>query len=110
MPSGEHQLSVIHPDFSAQSVPGVEVRPDEQTEVPVELSPVALELDDFTVTAPRIEGNTASLLNDRKEAATMNEVLGAEQFSKSGDSSAASALKRVTGLTVVGGKYVYVRG
>lgn len=110
VPSGEHQLSVIHPDFSAQSVPGVEVRPDEQTEVPVELSPVALELDDFTVTAPRIEGNTASLLNDRKEAATMNEVLGAEQFSKSGDSSAASALKRVTGLTVVGGKYVYVRG
>jgi hypothetical protein len=27
-----------------------------------------------------------------------------------GDSSAAAALRRVTGVTVVGGRYVYVRG
>lgn len=110
VPSGLHQLSVIHPDYSAQAVPEVEVKPEALTQLTVELSPVALELDDFTVTAPRIEGNTASLLNSRRQAATMNEVLGAEQFTKSGDASAASALKRVTGLTVVGGKYVYVRG
>ena len=37
-------------------------------------------------------------------------MIGAEQMSRAGDSNAASALKRVTGLTVVGGKYVYVRG
>jgi outer membrane receptor protein involved in Fe transport len=31
-------------------------------------------------------------------------------MAKSGDSDAAGALKRVTGVTVVGGKYVFVRG
>ena len=31
-------------------------------------------------------------------------------MSRAGDSDAATALKRVTGLTVIGGKYVYVRG
>jgi TonB-dependent receptor len=36
--------------------------------------------------------------------------LGAEQMSKSGDSNAASSLARVTGLTVVDGRFVYIRG
>ena len=31
-------------------------------------------------------------------------------MSKSGDSDAPGALKRVTGVTVIGGKFVYVRG
>ena len=110
VPAGTYQISVIHPDYSAQSVPEVEVTAQRDTSISVELSPAAMELDDFTVTAPRIEGSTIALLDARRQAATVNEVLGAEQFTKSGDSSAAGALKRVTGLTVVGGKYVYVRG
>ena len=38
------------------------------------------------------------------------EVIGAKEIAKRGDSDAASAAKRVTGLTIEGGKYVYVRG
>ena len=37
-------------------------------------------------------------------------MLGAEEMSRSGDGDAAAALRRVVGLTVVGGKYVFVRG
>jgi hypothetical protein len=37
-------------------------------------------------------------------------VLGIEQISRAGDSDVAGALRRVTGLTLVDGKYVYVRG
>ena len=36
--------------------------------------------------------------------------MGAEQISRTGDSDAASALRRVTGLTLVDGKFIYVRG
>ena len=38
------------------------------------------------------------------------DVLSAEDWSVSGDSSAVDALARMVGLTVVGGRYVYVRG
>ena len=37
-------------------------------------------------------------------------VLSAEDLARSGDDTAAEALKRLSGLSVVGGKYVYVRG
>lgn len=110
LPPGTFDLSLIHPEYSSQSVAQVEVKSKETTEIDAEMVPAALTLDSFVVYIPRIEGSTAALLEERKDASTMNEVIGAEQFSKAGDSSAASALKRVTGLTVVGGKYAYIRG
>lgn len=64
----------------------------------------------YTVTAPYVEGSVAGLLDARKEGAAVADVLGADEMSRAGDSDAASALSRVTGLTVVDGKYVFVRG
>ncbi len=74
------------------------------------LATSGLVLDDLVVRAPRIAGGTASVLDERQESSSVSDVLGAEQMSRAGDSDAASALRRVTGLTVVGSKYVYVRG
>jgi outer membrane receptor protein involved in Fe transport len=37
-------------------------------------------------------------------------VVGQEQFTRSGDSNIAESLKRVSGLSTVGGKYIFVRG
>ena len=68
------------------------------------------ELEELVVTVPFIEGGVAALVSERREASNVVDVIGAEQMSKTGDGSASGALKRVTGLTVVGGKYIYVRG
>ncbi|MCB0396129.1 MAG: outer membrane beta-barrel protein [Flavobacteriales bacterium] len=45
-----------------------------------------------------------------KKSATVVTVMAAEQIAKGGDGDAASAVKRMPGATVEGGKYVYVRG
>jgi outer membrane receptor protein involved in Fe transport len=37
-------------------------------------------------------------------------VVGGEEFTRTGDSNIAESLKRIAGLSTVGGKYVYVRG
>ncbi len=107
---GTYSISVIHPKFSTRTVDNIEILPGLTTEQIIELSPVSLELEEYVVLAPHIEGGIASLMQEKKEVSTVADVIGAEQMAKSGDSDAAAALKRVTGLTVVGGKYVYVRG
>ena len=107
---GRYDVSVIHPDYSSYAAPGVEVRPGEQTDLKITLEPSSLELEPLVMMLPRLDGSTTALLEQRQNSATLTEVLGAEQFSKSGDSSAASALRRVTGLTLVGGQFVYIRG
>ena len=41
---------------------------------------------------------------------SLTDGISASTFKKIGDSDAASSMKRVTGVSVEGGKYVYVRG
>lgn len=110
LPIGTWEISVLAPSFATRSVPDLVVNENAETAVEVRMVPAGLALEDFTVRAPRIEGGTAELLAERQSSASVADVLGAEQMSKSGDSTAASALRRVTGLTLVDGKYVYVRG
>jgi len=110
LPAGTWDLSLIRSGFSTQSLSGVEVVGSESTEQRIEMVPAGRMMDAMRVVAPRIEGNTASLLEERKDTSAMVEVLGAEQMKKSGDSDAASALRRVTGLSLLDGKYIVVRG
>ncbi|MBN2340169.1 MAG: TonB-dependent receptor [Deltaproteobacteria bacterium] len=110
VPVGVHDVSAIHQQFATVTQNNVSVVAEKPTEIELVVTPLGVMLSDFVVTAPRIEGGTASLMEERKESTAVEDVIGAEQMSKTGDSNAASALKRVTGITVVGGKYVYVRG
>ena len=109
LPEGNRSISIIHTAFSSQNVK-VNVRPNEMVMKTVELSPASMELEEFVVLAPHVEGSVASVIAQERNSDAVGNVMGAEQFSKSGDDNAASALKRASGLTIVGGKYVYVRG
>jgi len=62
------------------------------------------------VTARRLTNTEASLLSIRKKASTAQDAISSEQIAKSPDSDAADAAKRVTGVTIYGGKFIYVRG
>ncbi len=114
LPPGRHDLAVIHPRFGTARVREVRVMKTRQLRasklVTVKLAPLAGELPDLVVSVPKIEGSTASLLEERQTSQQVTDVIGAEEMAQSGDSDAAGALKRVTGITVVGGKYIYVRG
>lgn len=64
----------------------------------------------MTVHSRYQSGGQTLYLDERRSAANVTEALGAEQIARTGDSDVATTLKRVTGLSVVDGKYVYVRG
>lgn len=110
LPIGAQELTVIHPRFSTEAVPSVSVSQEVTAEVSIELAKKSIELAEMVITSPKIEGSTIYVLEERKDSSNVQDVLGADQISKAGDSDAAGALKRVTGVTVVGGRFVYVRG
>src|SRR5204863_657006 len=56
------------------------------------------------------ENTEASRLAGRKKAVSVGDAVSAEQVRKSPDKDAAEVLRRVTGLSVADGKYVFVRG
>ncbi|WP_286235107.1 TonB-dependent receptor plug domain-containing protein [Thalassotalea sediminis] len=67
-------------------------------------------MEEVVAKATRLQGSAAAVIAERKNQAFVADILGAEQMSRTGDSDAASALRRVTGLTLVDGKFIYVRG
>ncbi|MDX1380557.1 MAG: outer membrane beta-barrel protein, partial [Xanthomonadales bacterium] len=110
IPAGEYSVSVLHAGHNTLTRDGVAVSADEATELSLDLTPAGSELPEFVVIEPYIAGSLASVLEERRSEVAVANILGSEQISKAGDSDAASALKRVTGLTLVGGKFIYVRG
>ena len=48
--------------------------------------------------------------DEKRATSAVSNVVGEQQFSRSGDSNIAESLKRVAGLSTVGGKFVYIRG
>ena len=67
-------------------------------------------LDEVVTTGTRLKGTATAVIEERKNQAFVADILGAEQISRTGDSDAASALRRVTVLTLVDVKFIYVRG
>lgn len=109
IPDGNQTISIIHSDFSSQTIK-VTVIAKETVNKFVELTPAAMELEEFVVLAPQVKGSITAVMAEEKNSNSISNFIGSEQMSKQGDSNAASALKRVTGVTLVGGKSIYVRG
>jgi TonB-dependent receptor len=67
-----------------------------------------------TVTAPvfmdAVTSSAEAQLMERKAAPVISDNLGSQDMKKNGDSDAAAAMSRVTGLSVVDNQYVFVRG
>ncbi len=110
VPVGTQSVSVIHTKYSLQTTNDIEVKKDETTEVKIELSPAATQLDDVVITAPYIQGGVASVLADRRKSTTVQDGLGSDDIAKTPDGSASSATRRIVGASVVGGQFLFVRG
>ncbi len=111
IPSGKTlSISVVHSAYSAQTIGGIVLKKDGTTSRTVKLTPASMELEEFVVLAPKIEGSIADVIAEEKNINAVASILGSEELSKKGDSDAAAALRRVTGVTLVDGRNIYVRG
>lgn len=110
VPVGEYAVSVLHAEFATRTVDSVGISVDQTTERNFELPPAGLELAEFVVIEPFIEGSLTEVVALRRESTAVTDVLSAEQISRAGDGDVGAALKRVTGLTLIDGEFVYVRG
>lgn len=110
VPVGRHTVWVIHDNFPSLTLNNVQVRAGKDTTLRIELEAPSAPTDDWVIRAAFMEGSVAALIVERRQSSAVTDVIGAEEMSRAGASDAAGALKRVTGINVVGGKFVYVRG
>ena len=96
--------------FDAQTVENVQITAGETTEINITLGIGTL--GELTVQADEIiaQNSEIGLLRSRQLASVVSDAISAEAIGRSGASTAGDALGKVTGASVVGGRYVVMRG
>lgn len=109
--AGTYNVRISYLGYNTKVIEDVEVEAGQARRLDVALESFrANAIDDVMVTATRILSTEGAILADRKRASVVGDAISAAQISRSPDGQAGDALKRVTGLLVVDGGYVNVRG
>ncbi len=107
---GSYSLEFSFLGYSTTTVSEVEVIDGEVNILDIRLKEESEVLDEVVVTAKQIRNTEAAVLTIQRKSVNLLDGISSQTFRKIGDSDAASAIKRVTGVSVQGGKYVFVRG
>jgi outer membrane receptor protein involved in Fe transport len=108
---GTYALQVSYISYQTISIEGLAVRAGEVTLlVNVRLKEDVQTLENVVVTAEAIRNSESAILTVKKKSPILVDGISSAKFSQIGDSDASEAVKRVTGVSVEGGKYVFVRG
>ncbi|MFK7845159.1 MAG: TonB-dependent receptor [Rhodothermales bacterium] len=108
--AGSYNLIASYIGYNPITVQNVDVLAGETTTIDLQMSSEAIGLDEVIVEARALENTEGALLRERQKSVSVSDAISAEAISRSGSGDAASAMTRVTGASVVAGKYVYIRG
>ncbi len=104
-------ISISYISYETMVIKDVELKPDDVYLLgDIMLEEQTFELAEVTITAQAVRNTETALFTMKKKSANLIDGISAGSFRKIGDSDAAASMKRVTGVSVEGGKYVYVRG
>lgn len=107
--SGAYTLIFSFVGYQSQEVSNIDATSGNAS-LNVTLSPATQGLEEVVVSVSASRNTEQSVLSYQKKAASLLDGLSSQSFKKSGASDIASAIKSVPGVSVQGGKYVYVRG
>ena len=109
-PPGRYTVQMRALSYARKRIEGVVLEAGKVTPVSTALQPQAIQQEEVVVEATLRRSTDAGLLTARRKAATVGDAVSAEQVRRTPDKDAAEVLRRVTGLSVSDGKYVFVRG
>lgn len=108
---GTYNLRVSYVSYSTLVIEDTEVKSGEVTVLDnIQLKEDIAQLEEVVVTAKTIKTTEEAMLTVKMKSANVLDGISSSSFRKIGDSDAAAAVKRVPGVSVENGKYVFVRG
>ncbi|MCE2395510.1 TonB-dependent receptor [Candidatus Poribacteria bacterium] len=111
VPLGTHNINIRFPFYLTQTVSGIEVNESQPKQtLRVVLTPQVIKLGPIHLPVRLSESSETGLLEKRRLSFAVEDSISTELMAKLPVSDAGEALKRVTGISIVGGRYVFVRG
>ena len=99
--------------YADTKIAAVEVKPNETTVLDIVFDPDAaggVDLAEVVVTTTALERGEVAVMKVRQNDINAKDIISSQEMTSLGVGTVSGALAKVTGTTVVDGKYVYVRG
>jgi len=108
--SGTYTLVFSFVGYETKQITSIEVGITDFTILDVVLNSAAQGLEEVILTVDARQNTESSVLEIQRKSASLLDGISAQTFKKIGANDIASAVKSVPGVSVQGGKYIYVRG
>lgn len=110
LPAGTYTLEFSFVGYQTRRITDAVVKEGETTDLSAVLTAASKQMQAVVVTSGARKESTRSLLLMQKNNASMTNGISAEQIRVTPDNNTAQVLKRVSGITVQGEKFVTIRG
>jgi TonB-dependent receptor len=107
---GTYTLEFSFIGYQTKEITGIIVKDKQTTTTDVTLNASAGTLDEVLITTSARQNTEAAVLNYQRNSVSLVDGISLEKIKSTGASNIASAVRNVPGVSVQGGKYVYVRG
>lgn len=110
LPVGTHDITFSYIGYASTTVQDIAVTEGEIQIINPKISSASQTLTEIVVTSTQMSNTQSALFTIKRKSPNVIDGVSRELFSKAGDGDAGSAIKRVTGVSIVDGKHVLVRG
>jgi len=107
---GTYVLVFSYLGYADKKVTDITVAAGEVKVVDARMGSSAETIEEVIITARQARSTENALLTLQRKSANLLDGISAQSFRKAGDADAAAAIRRVTGVSVQNGKYIFVRG
>ncbi|QOI96921.1 MAG: TonB-dependent receptor [Flammeovirgaceae bacterium] len=108
--AGKYVLQISFVTYKTHIVNDVVVDNGKRISIDVQLSEDVSELSEVVVRGTRTIDNDFALLASIRESKLVVSGISAEMITRSPDRDAAEVVKRIPGVTIMGGRYIVIRG
>ena len=111
LPSGTYKIHASAPFYNTFVITDFQVSTGAApAPLHIKLTPQVVKLDAIKLPVRLSQSSERGLLEKRMRSSRIEDSISTEEISRLPASSAGEAIKRVTGVSIVGGRYVFVRG
>jgi len=107
---GIYLLETSFVGYQTKKISEINIAESDSFTIEITLAPAAENLGEVIVTTTLSKNSEVAVLNIQKNAVVLMDAISIESIKKAGDGDVASAVRRVPGVSVQEGKFVYVRG
>lgn len=107
---GTYKVVFNYLGYKKRELANITLSPGETKTLNVEMESSSVTTGTVNVVAERTNDNEAAILTQRKNASQVSDGISNEEIKKFSDADAGQSLKRVSGVTLMNDKFVYVRG